>query len=223
MATPITLANVYTAIVEYSVVGNPSIKWRNSYDFHSTVAPTGSADIVAALAAYAPGWIFSNSQMDSIKVYNWSKGTQPYPSGLPILEIAYGTPGHASTVWTLSDTYNPLGNEVCVRVDKEHAGIGRPGRFFFRNMIPDGQVQASQGGKWAFTVGTHITQSAHTAFITSSGVVNYLAGHVDPTTQQAFVTVQYSSKAHVVHGYNYDSNWVIIGPTTNKPTRKSKR
>lgn len=220
---PLDLANVYTAIVEYSVIAQPETKWRNTYDFHSAVAPTGSADIVAALAAYAPGWIFNNSQMDSIKVYNWSKGTQPYPNGLPILDIVYNTVGHASTAWTLSDTYAPMGNEVCLRVDKEHSGIGRPGRFFIRNFLPDTQVQATYGNGWELISGTHITQSALAAWITSSGVVNFLAGHVDPTTQQCFCTVQYSSKAHEVHGFNYDSNWIIVDVTTNKPTRKSKR
>lgn len=223
MATPVTLAECYTAIVEYSVIAEPTIKWRNSYDFHSVPTPTGSADIVAALASFAPGFIFANSQMNSIKVYNWSKGTNPYPAGLPILEIVYNTGGHAATAWTLSDTYAPLGNEVCLRVDKEHAGIGRPGRFFYRNLLPETQVQAGYGVGWSLISGTHFTQSAMEAWITSSGVVNYLAGHVDPTTQQAFITVQYSAKAHVVHGFNYDSNWVIVDVTTNKPTRKSKR
>lgn len=220
---PIPLANVYTAICEYSVIANPSVKWRNTYDFHSAVAPTGSADIVAALAEYAPGMIFSWAQLDTIKVYNWSRGTETYPNGLPILEIAYNTPGVANTAWVVSGSQNPAGNNVCLRIDKEHSGVGRPGRFFIRNLIYESSIQASDGQPWVLVEPSPFSQSHLTAWITTSGVVNYLAGHVDPTTQQCFVTVQYSAKAHVVHGFNYDSNWVIIGATENKPTRKSKR
>lgn len=223
MATPVTLANVYTAIAEYSVIANPTIKWRNSYDFHSAIAPTGSADIVAAIASFAPGMIFSENQLDKIKVYNWAKGTQPYPDGLPILEIDYGTAGVAHTAWVMTDETDQAGNEVCLRVDKDHSGIGRPGRFFFRNLLPMSQLGALDGQGWHLVGGSPFTQAHFETWLTTSGVVNYLAGHIDPTTQQGFATVQYSSKAHVVHGYNYDSNWVMIGPTTNKATRKSKR
>lgn len=216
-------AGLYTAIVEYSVVADPTIKWRNTYDFHSAITPTGTADIIAALAAYATAWIFANSQLETIKVYNWSRGTQPYPNGLPILEITYNHAGTGATVWTLSDTYAPVGNEVCLRVDKLHAGIGRPGRFFYRNFLPETQIQAGYGIGWSLISGTHITQSTLETFLTSSGIVNYLSGHIDPTSQQGFATVQYSRKANIVHGYNYDSNWVIVDVTTNKPTRKNKR
>ena len=223
MATPITLANVYTAIAEYSVIASPTVKWRNSYDFHSAVAPTGSADIVAALALFAPAMIFSNNQLDKIKVYNWSKGTQPYPDGLPILEIDYNTAGTAESDWVFTGSHPEAGNEVCLRVDKLHAGIGRPGRFFYRNFIPYDQLQAQDGGGWSLVSLTPINQGRLETILTAKGIVNYLAGHIDPTTQQGFATVQYSSKAHVVHGYNYDSNWQIVDVTTNKPTRKSKR
>ena len=216
-------AGLYTAIAEYNVIAEPTIKWRNTYDFHSAITPTGTADLVAALATYAPGFIFNTCQLTTIKVYNWSRGTVPYPDGLPILEITYNTAGKADVAWTLSDTYAPTGNEVCLRVDKNHAGIGRPGRFFYRNMLPESQLSATVGGGWSLISGTHFTQAALEAWITSSGVVNFLTGHIDPTTQQGFATVQYSRKANIVHGYNYDSNWVIVDVTTNKPTRKNKK
>lgn len=215
--------DMYTAIVEYSVIAAPTTKWRNSYDFHSAVTPTGTADIVAALASFGPAMIFANNQLDKIKVYNWSRGTQPYPDGLPILEIPYGTAGTAESEWVFTGSQPEAGNEVCLRVDKQHLGIGRPGRFFYRNFIPYSQLQAQDGAGWSLVSLTPINQGRLEVILTSTGIVNYMAGHVDPTLQQGFTTVQYSRKANLVHGWNYDSNWVIVDVTTNKPTRKSKK
>jgi hypothetical protein len=110
-----------------------------------------------------------------------------------------------------------------MRVDKNHAGVGRPGRFFYRNLVPSSNLQATDGGPWQLVSGSGFNQTHLETWLTTSGIVNYLAGHIDPTTQQGFVTVQYSRKTNVVHGYNYDSNWVLVDVTTNKPTRKSKK
>lgn len=223
MASPVTLANVYTALCEYSVIADPSTKWRNTYDFHSAVAPTGTADVVAAIQAFALGMIFADQQLDSVKVYNWARGSQLYPAGLPILDIPVNAPGQASTAWVITGSPARVGNDVCLRVDKEHSGIGRPGRFFYRNLLTTGVIEANPGQPWTMAPGSSFTQGHLTTWITTSGLVNFLAGHVDPTTQQCLCTVQYSRKTNVVHGFNYDANLVLVGVTTNKPTRKSKK
>lgn len=219
---PVTLPGIYTAIAEYFVTSDPKIKWRNSYDFAASAPPDAGTPVVAAIASFARAMIFSDCTLGTVKIYNWARGTQPYPTGLPIAESNLNNAGDADTQWVFGGLQTAAGNDVCLRIDKPHVGVGRPGRFFFRNFIPDSNLEAVRGDQWSLVPSTPITPVHLDNVLTASGMANYLHG-APFTDGSAMVTVQYSHKTNTVHGFNYDTDWVLVGATTNKPTRKSKK
>jgi hypothetical protein len=222
MATPVNLANVYTAIVEYVITADRTKRWRNSYDFYSTDAPAEATGILAALATFAGTMVWADTTVESLSVYHWSRGTQPYPNGLPIIVTPLGGAGVASSSWVFGTEQPAAGSEICLRVDKNHIGIGRPGRFFFRNFVPESQISADRGEAWHLVSGTPITEGHWNSILSTTGMSAYITNVPGPGGQN-FVTVQYSPKTHTVHGSANDSTWSLIGPTTNKPTRKSHK
>src|SRR5215469_15174664 len=218
--TPVGLVNVYTAIAEYHTTADSTKRWRNSYDFHQTSTPVGSDAFFTHLANFVKGMGMPDTTVDFIKVYNWSRGTNIYPAGLPIFTIVLNATGTANTAWSISGPFPPAGSEVCLRIDKGHLGAGKPGRFFFRNFLNDGDIQSTRGGRWTLVSGSAFTQANVLAMMNGTGIDAYVNG--GPALDgYSLVTVQYSPKTHTVHGFQHDNLWSLIGPTTNKPTRKS--
>lgn len=218
----VSLPQVFTLIEEYHVAADTTKVWRNSYDFYSASVPTFPNALTNAIASFATAMIWADSVLVQHRVYNWSRGTHVYPLGSPIWTSLLGVTGNAAAAWLFGSEQAAAGNEVCLRVDKAHTGAAKPGRFFFRNFIPESNIGANRGERWAFVSGTPITQGHLNSILSSLGVDPYLAGapHSDG---MALVTVQYSPKTHTVSGFQYDTGWNLIGPTVNKTGRKSHR
>jgi hypothetical protein len=212
---------VYACIGIVASGANPNNKWRLTQDIYSLTVPIPSDIVFTDLADFWSALIWDNDILEEIRVYNWVLGTQPYPSGLPIFVIPYGTFGTASGDWVHTPSTAPYaGNEVVIRIDKEHNGIGKPGRTFARNLVRSSDIEASDDGPWVFVPGTPFNQTHLNSIVTATGWGTHFAG--GSASAQA-VVVQASRKHDTVHGYGQITQLQLVGVSTNKPTRKGKK
>ena len=218
---PVTLPTVYTAIYEMVNHADPTIKFRNTYDFHSPTIPTPADPLFAALTGLQSSMTWDDCDMIEVRVYPWSRGPNTYPSGLPIFTIPVNAPGAAQIAWAITTTDVANGGEVCLRIDRAHNGIGKPGRLFYRTIPRASDVQAVSGGRWSIVSGSHFDSAHFDSIKTNTGIKTYLVG--GGSTNSFLAMVQYSPKHKVVNGYELLTDFVFRGVTTNKTTRKNKK
>ena len=223
MTAPLTYPGVYTIVCEMENTANTAIKWRNTYDFVAAVTPTDSNPIMDNVMHFQDSMTDPDSTFVEMRVYNWAKGAQPYPDGLPLFVRTVNAPGDAVAAWGRGSATPAAGGEVCLNIARRASGPVKPGRFFFRSTIRDADIESISGGRWTFTTGgaALFTQTALNTIVADSGLAANLLGGVDPTNK--LVLVPYS-KLHGTHGtFEVVSSIVLIGVTTNKQTRKNKK
>lgn len=219
MAVP--LPNVYACIGIAHSGSNPAIKWRLTQDIHSAVVPTAADIVFSDLSDFWLAMIWDTDVLEEIRVYNWVLGTQPYPEGLPLFVIPYNLNGSASGDWVHTPSTTPqAGNDVVMRIDKEHNGIGKPGRSFMRNLIRSSDIVAADGSPWTFVSGTPFTQEHLDSIVASTGWgTHFSSGSASANA----VVVQASRKHDTVAGFGIITELALVGVSTNKPTRKGKK
>lgn len=221
MAELVTLSGVYTAIVEFFNNTDDTINWRNVYDFVASSPPVSGNAFVAALAAFGRGLIWPDSTLKSVKVFNWAKGTHPYPDGEPLFEDVFDYTGTAGDHWShLHSTYEPNGGEVCLRLDLEPSTGGKPGRKFCRGLLGQLDVTSLSGGKWLFAESRDNLQTDLGGLAVAAGLNVYLGSGSGGIHM---CVVRYSPKTNIVHGSVPVGAIVVQKPTTNKQTRKNRK
>jgi hypothetical protein len=220
---PVTLANTYTLIVEMFNTANPQLKWRNSFDFQSTGVPTiAGSPLCQSIKTFMGAMVNADTTIGKFALYNWAKGTQPYPTGLPIDVFYWNVPGAAPATWAtaLFTPYSPVGGEIALRMDHEPVTPGKPGRTFFRGLLGEGDIKALTGGQWVLTVLIAILQAILDNLLAATHVNTFFGAG---SGGEKLVIVRYSPKTGVVHGASSVSSWRLMGATTNKRTRKNPR
>lgn len=221
MPLPIPLANVYACIGIVRSGTNPDVKWRLTQDIHAAVVPTPSDIVFSDLSDFWLAMIWNLDVLEEIRVYNWVLGAQPYPAGLPIFVIPYNLNGSAAADWGTGAPPIPYcGDDVCLRIDKFHDGVGKPGRSFMRNLLRDNDIVSSAPGPWVLNPMSVFTQANLNTIVTSTGWGTHFAS--GSAAAQA-VVVQASRKHETVSGFGHVTSLNLIGATTNKPTRKNKK
>lgn len=220
---PVLYPGVYTIICEMENTSDPTIKWRNTYDFQCVTPPTNTSSLMDNVMHFQDSMTDDDSTFVEMRVYNWSKGANPYPTGLPLFVRTVNAPGDATAAWGRLSHVPAAGGEVCLNIARRASGAVKPGRFFFRSTIRDEDVQSLSGGKWTFTsIGAGLfTQTQLDSIVSLSGLSANLLGGTDANNK--LVLVPYS-KLHGTHGTAEPvANIVMVGVTTNKQTRKNKK
>lgn len=218
---PVTLANVYEMIftMENTATGK---QWRNSYSFYSPSTPVSGDNAADHLYRMQIAMVRSDSKIVKQACYAWARGTQPYPLGMPIWEATLAAVGTADAAWLglVDPTYEPTGGEVCLRMDHEPLAGNKPGRTFFRGFLGKLDISATTVGKWVLIALIGAFQAVLDTILASSNVNDLFASGASP---QKLVVVRYSPKTNTVHGYTAVTAFTLIGATTNKVNRKSKK
>lgn len=218
---PIPLANVYACIGIVRSGSDSTIKWRLTQDIFSSTTPTAGDTVFSDLSDFWAAMVWDADVLEEIRVYNWVLGTQPYPNGLPIFVIPYNISGSASGDWTTAAPPQPYcGNDVVLRIDKFHNGIGKPGRSFMRNLLRDNDIVGDGGVQWSLNPLSVFKQSQLNTIVTATGWGTHFASG---SSAVKGVVVQASRKHDTVSGYGVITSLNLIGASTNKPTRKSKK
>lgn len=215
-----TFPNGYDLIVTYQNQTDPTIQWRNTFTFISNTVPVFGAGIVGALGGFAQTLCHPDSSVVEYKCYNWARGRQPYPLGLPLFVHTLNIPGTAPSHWTaLSASYVPTGGEVVLRIDHVPTALGRPGRTFVRGLLGENDISALSGGRIFLTGSLATFQADLNTIVSSSGLGAFL---VPTATTQVLAVIQYTKKTDTVHGYAGIGSLVVIDATNNKRSRKNK-
>lgn len=218
----VTLPGVYTFIAEFQNISDPSIQWRNTIEFRSNTVPLVTDPIVTALNEFFMRMVHPDVNYVKRSVYNWARGAQPYPQGLPLFTDSTVVQGIADSTWgsALGPTYSPTGGEVCMRVDHETSSQGKPGRNFFRGLLGEENVAALSAGKWFLLIAIAVLQTILDN-ITSTTGLNSFFGAGSGGVQLG--VVRYSAKHATTPTFSPMTSMRIMGVTTNKRTRKSKK
>lgn len=221
MTLPVTLPNVYDLIVTKANHGDPSIRWRNTMTFFSLSVPTPTTPIVAAILGWNNGSTWPDTDLVEVSCYNWSRGRLPYPTGTAIFTETLSLPGTANTVWThLGSPYDPVGGEVCLRIDHIPEAPGRDGRTFLRGLLGSLDIAAISGGRWILTS----TVANLQANLNSLNSLTALDAHFSSgLSSDKLVIVRYSPKTETVHGSDEVAALSVVGVTTNKRSRANRR
>lgn len=219
--SPVTLANVYEMIFTMQNVATGK-QWRNSYTFYSPATPVSGDNAADHLYRMQIAMVRLDSQIVKQACYNWARGTQPYPLGMPVWEATLANPGTADADWStvLDPAYEAVGGEVVVRVDHEPLTGNKPGRSFFRGLVGKNDVASTTVGRWLLIALIAALQAVLDAITSGSHVNDMFAGG---SSSQKLVVVRYSPKTNTVHGYTLVTGLKLIGASTNKLTRKNKR
>lgn len=218
---PVTLPGTYDMIVEYQNASTPTVTWRNTYTFQSSVLPTLTTPIVAAIGSFAFNLVHSDVNYIGWKVYNWARGRQPYPLGSPVLVDSFSSPGNAGTEFpSLHVPYTPAGGEVALRVDHEPATAGRPGRNFLRGLLGSGDLSAISGGRWNLVTPLANINANYQAVLNATGLSSFFG---PGSGNAALVIVRYSPKTGIIHGVSLVNGFTPLGVTTVKLSRKGRK
>jgi hypothetical protein len=219
---PVSLANVYDLIITMRNIANPDITWRNTYTFYSPTVPVVADPFPQHAVVFQQNMIWADCEIVEVSCYNWSRGTQPYPSGMPLWTIIVAYAGTAVTHWgaQLQTPHVATGAEVVMRLDHSPAVGNKPGRNFYRGLLGMGDVASISVGKWILIIAIAILQAILDTIGNTTLFYQHLAAGA---SAQKLVVVRYSPKTHTVHGYTPVTAINLIDVTTNKKSRKNRR
>jgi hypothetical protein len=117
------------------------------------------------------------------------------------------------------------GKEVVAFIKQNTTG-GKPGKQFLRQLYDLGDIGAVAGAPWEVLPSARVTAAL---FTTDTNTV--LGPYFGPTAAPALVVVHFSKKNYNANPTNPAnlpfstnvSSLTLVGPSTNRPTRKSKK
>jgi hypothetical protein len=216
--------NVYDLISHFHNTAQPQDKWSVTTTFYSPTTPTATDAIITAIRAYLQVFARPDSTLASDACYNWSRGANVYPAGLPVFTSVLNMTGTAnSSSWpsSLTAQYVPAGAEVVFVVAKNTNGRSRPGRNFFRGFLGKAEIQAATGGKWVLVPSLSGMQTDLNAIESATGLAVYV-GNI-PNTAPHLVVQPYSKKHGTVGIPVPVVAQAVIGASTSKLNRRNKR
>jgi hypothetical protein len=219
----LTLANVYTLIVKIGSTLATDETWRNTYDiFASAGPPAPTATIVETILDFAQRNLASTAQIFEAELRNWTFGPQPYGSGVPIWSETLVLPGTKVSAYG-GEGPDAVGKEVVAFARRVNTGP-KEGKLFLRGFLDTGDIAALTGAPWEFlTPPGNVTPAKWDTNTSSSGLEAFF-GTVDPGLVVAhFSYKQYQIDPTRLPFYSRVTALPLVGPTTNKPTRKSKK
>lgn len=220
----ITLAHCYRVIGHF--VGNGIGNWREEWTILSSAAvPQYTDPIITACHDYFIGNLRDDCTLSSIELRQVSYGNLPFSQQGHIWVHAVGTPGNKDSIYGgNSSAQAPTGLEVCGYVELFTTGP-KPGKQFKRQMLDLVDVKATAGGEWIFAGGAaHVNPTVFRSNSVNNGLATGYFGAHDP----GFVVAHFSQKDYNINPANLPfstpvTDFALIRPTLNKPTRKNPK
>lgn len=199
--------------------------WRSEFTINDSSAPAPADAIIGVLKDYFVHNLRSDCKLDRIEARQWSYGPQPLAGRGSLWVQPYQLPGEKPTIYGGEQAAPALAGKEVVAFVKLLTNANKPGKQFLRQLYDLGDIGAVAGSPWETLPGARVTP---TAFEDENAV--RLDPYFNPSSGPGIVVVHFSKK-------HYDLNPVsanlpfstsvvgieLIGPTTNRPTRKNKR
>jgi hypothetical protein len=215
----------------FQVVGHfrgvdPTETWRTELTVTQPAnVPQPTDPIILAIRDYFRHNLRNDCFLDHIELRQWSFGPQPLAGRGALWELAVAQSGlKVSTYGAEGSAVQVLGKEVVAFV-KQDTISAKPGKQFIRQLYDGQDIYAVAGSPWAYGANPNVTATVYGTSTTAT-----LGAYFGNAASPQICVVHFSKK-------NYDANPVtanlpfstavtgmrLIGPTTNRPTRKNKR
>jgi hypothetical protein len=216
---PLTLANTYTVVAHFQNNGVPQDKWRSSMEIHATAQPLPTDLIISSLESFWEKNLRTDCSLVETELRNWSHGgPQPFSVRYPIWRHPVAVNG--TKLATYGNQGAPCGGEVCGFVEKLIASGAKPGKMFLRGLLDLYELVAQAGGLWGIDMSRANVTPAHFLADTVTGIIDGFFGvGKDPGLTLVHVPnhgVGPATSEPIV-------GMALVGPVTNKLTRKSRR
>lgn len=224
---PLTLANVYTLIVQMQNTADPTVTWRNTWDILDVSGvPSPSDAIFTAIQAFHQGNLRQDCNIQMMTLRNWSQGPQPFSTRGFIWEKLIGvTSGQGDKTQPTPVGYGgeAAGNQAVpgsvVLFCKRFSGSGgKVSHLFLRGLLDAGDIAAETGGKPVFIPSPRVTNALFNAIVS-----NTLAPYFAPSSGPALVNVHVGNHHAGPAFSSLISSVAMVGPSQNKQTRKNKK
>lgn len=199
--------------------------WRSEVTVEASTVPQPSDQVIQTARDYFLHNLRSDCTLDHIELRQWTYGPQPLNGRGALWTQPYQLTGEKVTTYGGEQASPALtGKEVVAFVEHNTTG-GKPGKQFIRQLLDLGDVGAVAGAPWEFLPSSRVTPAK---FTNDAGLL--WNPFIATATLPRLVVVHFSKK-------NYNNNPVssnlpfsttvlsltLVGVTTNRPTRKSKR
>lgn len=219
------LADVYTLIVSSGSTVATNETWRNTYDVYSTAGvPQPTDTIIETLLEVHQENLVSTAQIFQAELRNWTFGPQPYGTGVPLWTEALSLPGTKVAAYG-AEGADAVGKEVVCYIKRLNTGP-KNGKLFLRGFLDSGDIAALTGAPWEFLTSPapNVTPAKYAGILATTGLNGFMGAGKNP----GLVVVHFSYKQYQIDNtrlpfFSHITSQVLIGPTTNKPTRKSKK
>lgn len=222
MANPaVSIPNVFTLVVKARNQNmDPRATWRNSFDIFSTAGLGPGSQIIGSIITTLTNLLLNQGQIFEWLLYNWSRGTHPFPGTLPIWTEVPPAPiqGNRNVAYPLPVGSMPYPGDVVVEVVKRIVGAKAQGRNFLRAAVTTGDVDASEGSPDLGFTGVGLTPALIVAEF-QNNLGNFIGAGKDP----GLVTVHYSKKQNSIPYLTPVLQFSVERATTNKQSRKNKK
>lgn len=229
MAQPyVALPDVYRFRYKKQSGEDSTDVWFNEYDikYPAGVHPATGDQIVQDLLHYEQSLHYGDVHIVGVDISDYhvgpSIGQVTFSLFVPIAGATGNQPAAASSL--AGQGGGPIGGEVCLVVDKFIANQRRGGRNFYRGCLQKNDVGAESGGEWQIINNPQFPNqfAAHSL----PAVAPYIAGGAGPEQWVLVHTQRTAQVPHVIVGFSFtpiNSISLLMTPTTNKISRKSKR
>lgn len=220
---PFQFANHYQ-IVGHFLGASGTEEWRSEFTISASTPPQPTDPIVGAFETYFRNHLRDDCVLSSLVCRQWSYGPQPLLGRGELWVRVSNLHGEKTVIYGGMQAAPALTGKEVVAFIKINPISAKPGKQFLRQLFDLGDIGAVAGSPWEFIPGGRVTSAVY-GTAANTLLAPYLGAGKDP----GIVVVHFSKK-------HYDANpisanlpfstaalsFALVGPTTNKPTRKNK-
>jgi hypothetical protein len=219
----VTLPNCYRLIGHFS--GNTVGTWRSEWCIFKSAGAIAPGDaIVTAAHDYWIANLRDDCTLVKLEARTVTYGNVPFSLQGALWVSSVGTAGNKDSIYGgNSSVQAPTGLEVCGFVSMFTSG-GKPGKQYIRQLLDLVDVNSVAGGEWKFAGGAaHVNPTVFRSNSVNNGLATGYFGTKDP----GFVVPHFSFKDwQLDHStlpfHTAITDYALVRPTLNKPTRKNK-
>lgn len=178
--------NVWELIFQMEAAGEV---WHNTWqvmDLTASDTPPAATDpIVNHMTTFMENNLSAGAQLVQAELRNVANGTGSLPIGedTPIWEQPINQPGQRQTAYGTPTDFEAQDIRVVAYVRKVNRG--RVGKVFLRDFLVEGDVVASDGGRWQFVTAPGTVTPARFDSQVSATIADYLTAGVSTTYKLA--------------------------------------
>lgn len=221
----ITLPNVYRLLAHFKGV-DPTETWRSEFSiFASGAVPQPGDAIINAAEAYWRDNLRTDCFLDHLELRKATWGDVIFSQQSALWTSTVGLAGTKIAAYGAQGA-NAVGKEVVCYVRITNSGP-KPGKQFLRQLLDEGDIAAVPGSPWQFLtppMTPNVTDAKFQTLLGTTGITGFFGAIPDPR----LCVIHFSIKEFNINPANLPfessvSAMHIVGPSTNKPTRKNKK